>query len=258
MSAHAPGFVRAVALTGPTAAGKTALMEAMLLDAGAVERRSSGASDAVGDASPEARARAHSVELNIANFEFLGDRYAVIDCPGAVDFAADGDFALPVVDLAVVVADPDPAKAILLQPVLKELERLGVPRLLFVNKMDQARGALSDLLAAFSAVSAVPMVARQLPIWTDDHVSGFVDLALERAFAYREGRPSEPIEPSTAVWAEEADARFHMLEQLADFDDVLMEQLLSDETPDREMIFGVLVREMNEGLIMPVLFGARA
>ena len=49
----------------------------------------------------------------------MDDRYAVVDCPGAVDFAAEGDFALPAVDLAVVVADPDPAKAILLQPTLQ-------------------------------------------------------------------------------------------------------------------------------------------
>src|SRR5580658_6715844 len=92
----------------------------------------------VGDSSPEAKARGHSVELNFANFEYLGDRYAVIDCPGAVDCVAEGDFALPAVDLAIVVAAPDPAKAILIQPTLKELERLGVPRLIFVNRVEQA------------------------------------------------------------------------------------------------------------------------
>jgi elongation factor G len=256
MSAHTPGLVRAVALVGPTAAGKTTLMEAMLLAAGAVERRSSGQGDAVGDASPEARARGHSVELNLANFEYLGDRYALIDCPGAIDFAADGDFVPPAVDLAIVVADPEPSKAILLQPVLRKLEQLGVPRALFVNKIDQAHGSLAELMAAFGAVSAAPVVARQLPIWDDEHVTGFVDLALERAFAYGEGHASEPIEPSAAVLAEETDARFHMLEQLADFDDTLLEQLLSDETPDQTAIFADLARELNEGLIVPVFFGA--
>src|SRR5579863_7115726 len=202
MSAHAPGFVRAVALVGPTAGGKTTLMEAMLLAAGAVEKRTRGSGDMVGDSSPEARARGHSVELNFASFEYLGDRYAVIDCPGAVDFAADGDFALPAVDLAIVVTDPDPAKAVLLQPTLRELERLGVPRMIFVNRIDQSQGALSELLTALSAVSSVPVVARQMPIREGEHVTGYLDLALERAFAYHEGAPSERVAPPPDVAAE--------------------------------------------------------
>jgi elongation factor G len=254
MSAHASGLVRAVALVGATAAGKTALMEAMLAGAGARAQRANGGGT-VGDSSPEARALGHSVELNLAGFDFLDDHYALIDCPGAVDFAAEGDLALPAIDLAVVVTEPDPAKAILLQPVMKALERLGVPRLFFVNKIEQARVPLAEMVAALGAVSAAPVVARQLPIWTDDHVTGFFDLALERAYAYREGGAAEGLAPSEDVLAEEQDARFHMLEQLADFDDDLLEQLVSDETPDQDRIFADLVREMNEGLIAPVLFG---
>jgi elongation factor G len=254
MSAHAPGLVRAVALVGATGSGKTTLMEAM---SGAGRAQRTGGST-IGDSSPEARARGHSVELNLAGFDFLGDRYAVIDCPGAVDFAAEGDLALPAVDLAIVVAEPDPGKATLLQPVMKELERLGVPRLLFVNKIDQARVPRADLLAALGKVSAAPLVAQQMPVWTDDHVTGLVDLALERGFAYAEGGRMEAFALSGEVLADERDARFHMLEQLADFDDVLLEQLVSDETPERGLIFDDLVRELNEGLIVPVLFGEAA
>src|ERR1700740_957012 len=114
MGPHEPGLVRAVALVGPTGAGKTTLMESMLAVAGARAPRTGGGGT-VGDTSPEARARGHSGELNV----------------GAVDFAAESDLALPAVDLAVVVAEPDPAKAVLLQPLLRALEQLGVPRLLF-------------------------------------------------------------------------------------------------------------------------------
>ncbi|MGC5254640.1 hypothetical protein, partial [Escherichia coli] len=73
-------------------------------------------------------------------------------------------------------------------------------------------------------MSRLPLVARQIPIWENDHVAGFVDLALERAFVYRQGKPSEQ-QPIPADLAErEAEARFHMLEQLADFDDEMLEQ----------------------------------
>jgi elongation factor G len=254
MAAHSPGLVRSVALAGPTGAGKTSLMEALLVASGAKAARIGGGST-VGDSSPEARARGHSVELNFAAFDFMGDSYALIDCPGAVDCVAEGDYALPAVDLAIVVAAPDSAKAILLQPTLQELERLGVPHLIFVNRVDQAREPLSQLLDAFGTVSARPVVARQLPTWQGEHVTGYIDLALERAFAYRDGGPSERLASFEAQADEEKDARFHMLEQLADHDDQLLEQLLSDETPEPERVFGDIVRELNEGLIVPVFIG---
>jgi len=254
MPIHPAGSVRALALVGPTSAGKTTLMEALLQVTGAIDRRVGG--EKVGDSSPEARARGHSVELNLAGFDFMGDRYAIVDCPGSLEFCADLDAALPAVDLAIVVAEPDPAKAVLLQPTLRDLERLGVPHALFINKMDQARGALADLLAALAPVSSAPLVARQVPTWEGEKVSGYIDLALERAFVYRPGEPSSRAEIPGELRDTEADARFHMLEQIADFDDDLLEQLLSDVTPSRDAVFADLVREMNEGLIVPVFFGS--
>jgi len=252
MAIQETGSVRALALVGPTSAGKTALMAA-LLEAATGQAVRPGE---VGDSSPEARARGHSVELNLAGFDFMGDRYVIVDCPGSLEFCAEIDPALPAVDLAIVVAEPDPAKAVLLQPALRELERLGVPHALFVNKMDQARGALHDLLEALAPVSSAPLVARQLPIWDGDKVTGFIDLALERGFLYRPGKPSEQVDIPSDLASEEADARFHMLEQIADFDDELLEQLLSDVTPSRDAVFADLVREMNDGLIVPVFFGS--
>jgi len=251
------GHVRALALVGPTGVGKTALLEAMLLATGAVDQRAGGgAAEKIADTSPEARARGHSVELNVAGFDFLGDRYAVVDCPGAVEFSAEADAVLPAVDLAIVIADPDPAKAILLQPMLQALDRMGTPHAIFVNKIDLARGPLQELLAALAPMSAEPLVARQIPISKGEHVTGFVDLALERAFVYRPGQPSQQTPLTEDLQATEADARFHMLEQLADFDDELMEQLLSDIVPSRDLVFADLARELNDGLIVPVFFGS--
>ncbi len=249
--------VRAVALVGPTGGGKTTLMEAMLLASGAIDRRAGGGtSEKVGDATPEARARGHSVELNLAGFEFLGDRYAIVDCPGSLELAAEADTALPAMDLAIIVAEPEAEKAALLQPIVRQLEMLGIPRAVFINKIDQARGPVEDLLKALAPASAIPLVARQLPIIKGESVAGFVDLALERAFIYRAGQASEVVELSDEIAPNQADARFHMLEQLADFDDDLMEQLLSDVVPSRDLVFADLVRDMNDGLIAPVFFGS--
>ena len=257
MASAKGGQARAIALVGPNGSGKTSLMEALLFTAGAIDRQGAvEAGTTVGDSTPEARARHQSVEANVASFEFMGDRYTLIDCPGSVEFQAESDFALPAVDLAVVVTDPDPGKAILLRPLLQELDRLGVPRLVFVNKIDQAHGNVGELLDALQPASSVPLVARQLPILDDDKVTGFIDLALERAFVYRPGQQFEQIDIPADLAQAETDARFHMLEQLSSYDDALLEQLLSDVNPDRETVFGDLVKELQQALIAPVFFGS--
>ncbi len=248
---------RTIALVGPTGSGKTTLLESLLHVTESIDRQGTVQDKtSIGDASPEARAHGQSVEINVANFSFMDDRYAVIDAPGSNEFTADAAYALAAVDLALVVADPEPEKAVLLQPVLKHLEELGVPRAIFVNKIDHAHGRVRDLLAALQPTSAVPLVARQIPIWTDDHVHGFVDLALERAFLYRPGKKSERVPLPPELAERESEARFHMLEQLADFDDDLMEKLLSDVIPDQDLVFRDLQRETREGLIAPVFFGS--
>jgi elongation factor G len=248
---------RAVAIVGPAGTGKTSLTEAMLYAANAIPRM--GAVDAgssIGDASPEARARCGSTELNLATFEWMKEGYALIDAPGATGFAADADMALEVADLALVVIDPDPARAPLVEPTLRHLEALGLPHALFVNKIDQAHGSIMELLAALQPFSAAALVARQLPIRAGERVAGFVDLALERAYHYQAGRRSEQVPLAPHLRTEETDARFHMLEQLADHDDALLEKLLNDEMPSADLVFGDLTRETGEGLIVPVLFGS--
>jgi len=257
MAGSKPGAMRAIALVGAAGAGKTTLLEAMMFASGAIPRQGSvDAGSSVGDASPEARKRGQSVEPNLAAFEFMGDRYAIFDCPGATEFCGAADGVLPAVDLAIIVADPHPEKAVLLQPIFKQMERMGVPHAVFVNRIDQAHGPLDGLLDALVPISSAPLVARQIPLFKGEQVTGFVDLALERAFVYRAGQPSERIDLPPDVVAQEAEARFHMLEQLADFDDTLMEELLSDLTPSQDEVFADLVREMNEGLIVPVFFGS--
>ena len=99
MSGGKAATVRAVALSGPSGAGKTTLLEAMLNASGRLPRRGSvSQGTSVGDATEEARARGLSTELNVAGFDYLGDRFVVLDCPGSVDFAAEADTVLPLVD----------------------------------------------------------------------------------------------------------------------------------------------------------------
>jgi elongation factor G len=248
---------RCVALVGPFASGKTTLLEAILARTGAITRQGTIAEkNTVGDASPEARAHQMSVEVNIAETDFMGDKLAILDCPGSIEFAYEAEGVLAAVDLAVVVAEPDEKKIPALQVILKTLEDKGIPRILFLNKVDKAEGSIRDMLTTLQQASAVPLILRHIPITQKGVVTGFIDLALERAFVYREHAPSEVIDMADEERSQKAEARFAMLEKLADYDDGLMEQLLEDIEPEREKVFTDLVTEMRAGLICPVLIGA--
>ena len=248
---------RVIALVGPAGAGKTSLAEAMLFAAGTTDRLGSTANgSSIGDSSPESRQRGGSTELNLYNFQYLGDDFAILDCPGSIGFSADGARALAIADVAIVVVDPDPSRAPLAAPALRALDELGIPHIIFANRIDQAHGRIRDLLSALQPMSVSPLIARQIPIRDGEKVSGFVDLALERAFKYRAGQESERIEIPADLQDREIQARTQMLEQLADHDDELLEQLLMDQTPSQERILHDLARETGESLGVPVLFGS--
>jgi elongation factor G len=141
-----------------------------------------------------------------------------------------------------------------LQPFLKRLADANIPHMLFVNKFDKARGSLRALLAMLQQMSDKPLLLRQIPIWEQGVATGFVDLALERAFVYRPHAASEVID--IADYAREKEARFQMLEKLADYDEHLMEELLGDIEPPREEVFGDLARDLAQGRVVPVLIGS--
>jgi len=246
-----------VALVGPYGAGKTTLLESILSVTGAIQRKGSvPAKNTVGDASPEARNRQMSVETNAATTRYLDESFTILDCPGSIEFLQETLNVLPGVDAAIVVFEPEAGKAAMLQPYLKRLADLGIPHALFVNKIEKASGSLREVLAILQEVSPKPLVLRQIPIWENGIVTGFVDLALERAYVYREHAASELIEMNDEVKAREAEARFQMMEKLADYDEHLMEELLSDVAPPRDEIFDGLQRDLQQGLIVPVLFGS--
>ena len=249
--------VRAVALVGPAGAGKTSLTEAMLFASGAITRLGSvEAGTTVGDSSPEARARRGSTEINLTRFEYLGDKFALIDTPGAVGFVADGYAALGSADMAIVVVDPEPERAALAEPILRRLDALGIPHAVFVNKIDAARGRIHDLLEAMQPMSGAPLVARQIPIREGEKITGFVDIALERAHRYVPGKESERIEIPANLAEREASERYHMLETLADHDDELLETLLMDEQPSLDRVLKDLTDEARAGWVVPVMFGS--
>ncbi|MCG8558901.1 MAG: elongation factor G [Hyphomicrobiales bacterium] len=248
---------RCIAIVGPFAGGKTSLLEAILARTGAIDKPGSVTNgSSIGDASAEARAHSMSVELNVAETTFMDDTYTFLDCPGSVEFTFEGEPLVGGIDAAIVVAEPDEKKISALQVVLRHLEERNVPRFLFLNKIDKASMGVRDALAMLQPASETPLVLRQIPIWKDEIATGFIDLALDRAFVYREHAASEVVELEAGEESRRDEARFSMLETLADHDDALMEQLLEDIQPPRDKVFADLAAELRAGQIVPVLIGS--
>jgi elongation factor G len=251
-----PTGPRCIALVGPFQSGKTTLLEAILARTGAIQRPGSvDAGTSVGDASKEARHHKMSVEISVATTNFMGDSYTFIDCPGSIEFVHDMRAALPAVDAAIVVCEADEKKIPQLQLILRELEDQKIPRFLFLNKVDKADTKMHELLKLLQPASRTPLILRQIPIWKGETITGFVDLALERAHIYKEHAPSEVVELTGEDLEREKTARFTMLETLSDHDDELMEQLLADIPPPRDKVVEDLAKELREGLVVPVLTG---
>jgi elongation factor G len=241
---------------GPFQSGKTTLLEAILARTGAIQRQGTvDAGSTVGDASKEARHHKMSVEATFATTTFMGDNYTFVDCPGSIEFIQDMRSVLPAVDAAVVVCEADEKKVPQLQLIMRELEDQNIPRFLFLNKIDKADKRVRETIKLLQPASRVPLLLRQIPIWNGDIISGFVDLALERAYVYKEHAPSEIIELKGENLDRKKEARFTMLETLADHDDQLMEQLLEDIEPPRDKVFDDLAKELRDRIVCPVLLG---
>lgn len=259
MSGNSQSTPRVAAIVGPYLSGKTSLMESLLFVAGALPRKGSvKEGNTVGDASLEAKARQMSVEASLAACTYQDQAWTLIDCPGSVEFSQEAVHALMVADIAVVVADPDPNRALMVAPTLKFLDDHKIPHVVFVNKMEAPGSAakLKDVLGALQGVSERPLVLVEIPIREGDQITGYVDLISEHAYQYEAGKDADLVTLPESVLPEEHEARQVMLEKLADFDDHLMEELLGDVVPPLEEISEDMAKDVREDLLVPVLFGS--
>jgi elongation factor G len=231
--------MRVFTVLGPSQSGKSTLVEGLI----GLEEQRAQVLDIPGVA-------------KVSQFGFMGDDWTAVDIAGGAENLSTAGPALAGSDAAVLCVGADPEAAVLAAPYFRVIEEAGVPCFLFVNRVDAAAGRMSEVIASLQVYCRHGIALRQVPIREDGQIVGAVDLISERAWQYREGEPSALVEIPDSVASREQEAREHLLEALADFDDGLMEQLIEDRQPLTEDVYHTATSVLQHHDLVPALMGS--
>lgn len=240
-------------------AGRTTLVEAMLFDSGATSRRGRvSLGTTASDTDPEEVKRHTSLTHSVIPIEYNNCKINVIDTPDFADFGGDVRSAMRVVEAAVIVVDASAGVEVGTEQVWHNAELAGLPRLLFVNKMDREhasfRGALEAMIAAFGKRVA-PL---QFPIGEEENFQGIVDLLGKKALVFTrdgQGRYEEKEIPDELS----ADVEFYrqtLVEAIAENDEDLTMRYLEGEEISDEELQKHLQKCFEDGSVVPMVLGA--
>src|SRR5580693_10291536 len=250
--------IRNVALVGHRGTGKTSLHEAILFQAGVINRLGTIVDGTtVSDSDPDEKARQMSISLALSSFQWLERKVNLLDTPGDPSFIADALGALRVCESAVFVVDAVMGVEVHTNRLWERASELDLARLLFVNMLDRERADFFRTLDSLKAAFGPHVVATEIPIGSELGVSGVIDLVDMKAYAYdgasRENATEIPIPESETERAQEY--REKLMDEVAETSDALMERYLEGDEISHEEIVDALKEGTNHGHIFPVVCG---
>ncbi len=252
--------IRNVALVGHGGAGKTTLAEALLHSTGATSRMGRVEDGTtVSDHDPEEHKRGLSLSLSVVPFERDGHKVNIIDAPGYADFVGDVAAALQAADLAVFVVSAVDGVAVQTEVAWRLAEERGLPRAVFVNKLDRERASFERTLAQLKDRFGPGIAPLQLPIGEEASLSGIVELLNDTAVTYTTDNPAGQTGPIPSdMQAEEHAVHDALIEGIVVADDELMERYLNEEAISPAELQHALAKGIDEGTVFPVLCGSAA
>jgi elongation factor G len=251
--------IRNVALVGHGGSGKTTLTEALLFAGGAIARQGRVEDgNTCTDFDPEEQRRRISVSLSVAPFEHGGCKINLLDAPGYADFVGDVAAALRAADLALFVVSAVEGVEVQTEIAWRMATELGVPRAIFVNKLDRERASFHRTLDALKERFGAGIAPVQLPIGEEAALSGVVELLDDRAYTYADGPHGTSTEVPAAMEGEEHAVHDALVEGIVVADDELMERYLADEKIEIDELAKTLAAGVASGAVFPVLCGSAA
>src|SRR4051812_2667449 len=250
--------IRNVALVGHRGSGKTSLNEALLYEAGAVNRLGSVADGtSTSDSAPDEKARQMSIASSLASFEWEGRKVNLIDTPGEPSFVADAMAALRVCESAVFVINGVMGVEVNTNRLWTRAAELGLSRLVFVNMLDRERADFFRTLDQIKEAFGPHAVATEIPIGSEHEVRGVIDLIDMKAYEY-EGSDREncrAIEIPEELQAQAQEYREKLMDEVAENSDELMEHYLDGKEISHEELVTALKDGVTGGRLFPITCG---
>ncbi len=258
MKRFAPDKIRNVALVGHGGSGKTTLAEALLARSGTISRMGRVEDGStVSDFDPEEQKRGLSLSLSLMPFEWKGHKINLIDTPGYADFVGDVHAALRVADLAVFVVSAVEGVEVQTEAAWKLASAMGLPRMVFVNKLDRERASFERTLDALRERFGAGIAPLELPIGDEGDFHGVADLLTDVAYLYRDGSGTGAVaEVPPELQEREHQVHENLVEGIVVGDDDLLERFLSDDVPSFEELERALAGGVAAGAVFPVTCGS--
>src|SRR5919205_1256085 len=255
---HRADRIRNVALVGHRGSGKTALNEALLYQAGVINRLGS-VTDATtsSDADADEQARQMSISASLSSFEWQERKINLIDTPGEPSFVADALGAMRVCESAIFVVNAVMGVEVSTSRLWARAEELDLARMVYVNMLDRERADFFRTLESLKAAFGPHVVATEIPIGTEHEFRGLIDLIDMKAYEFAgsdRGNAKEiPIPDDLADRAQEY--REKLMDEVAENSDALMERYLEGEEISHAEIVDALKEGTNHGNLFPVTCG---
>ena len=255
---HRADRIRNVALVGHRGSGKTSVNEALLFQAGAINRLGTVLDgNTASDSDPDEQARQMSISASLSSFEWDERKINLIDTPGEPSFVADSLGALRVCESAIFVINAVMGAEVNAIRLWQRAEELDLARMLFVNMLDRERADFFRTLESLKAAFGPHVVATEIPIGSEHEIRGVVDLVDMKAYEYdgdgRDNAREIPIPDELEAQAQEY--REKLMDEVAEVSDALMERYLEGEEISHEEIVTALKDGTNHGGIFPVVCG---
>jgi elongation factor G len=250
--------IRNVALVGHRGAGKTSLHEALLFEAGVVNRLGSVPDGStVSDAGADERARQMSISTTFSSLHWCERKVNLLDTPGEPSFVADALGALRVCESAVFVVNAVMGVEVSTTRLWQRAAELDIARMLFVNMLDRERADFYRTLEQLKQAFGPHVVATEIPIGSEHELQGVIDLIDMTAFrqdsAQRDGSSEIAIPDEYEERANEY--REKLMDEVSEVSDALMERWLVGEESERSEIGDARKEGTKHGTIFPVVCG---
>lgn len=240
-------------------AGKTTTTERILFYTGKTYRLGSvDDGTTVTDWMEQERERGITIVSAAVSAEWKGYQINIIDTPGHIDFTAEVQRSLRVLDGGIVIFDAVQGVEPQSETVWRQADRYAVPRICFVNKMDRVGASYERTVSMIRQRLGANPVAVQMPIGVESSFIGVIDLFTERAILWEDdlGKESREVEIPPDLIKPAHEMRQHMIEQIAELDDLLMLKYLEGEDIALEELKDGFRRAVIAGKATPVYCGS--